>query len=293
MMRTRHQGCTAKLLVTDLDNTLYDWVTFFVRAFYEMVDVAVDILEVPRDALLDDLREVHRRRHNTEHPFALLETEAVEKKMPRLSRAERAERLDRAFHAFNLARDRTLNLYPGVLETLRTLHTRGVLIVGHTEATVPNAQFRLSKLGIAPYIGRLYALEHTGEGHPTPDRQEQLDKVPSVRHLRQDERKPDKAVLLDVCKDTGISPFQTVYVGDSVARDIGMAKSAGVWAAWARYGTDHDPAVWQALVRVTHWNQEDVRRAREAKELYGHAQPDVVLDRYSDLLEYFDFEGAT
>ncbi len=42
-----------KLVVCDLDNTLYDWVTFFSKAFYAMVETAVPILEVPKDQILD------------------------------------------------------------------------------------------------------------------------------------------------------------------------------------------------------------------------------------------------
>ena len=46
-----------KLLVTDLDNTLYDWVGFFAKAFRAMVEVAVPILGVDREALLDHRRD--------------------------------------------------------------------------------------------------------------------------------------------------------------------------------------------------------------------------------------------
>jgi phosphoglycolate phosphatase len=281
-----------KLLVTDLDNTLYDWVTFFAHAFYKMVDVAVPLLGVPKEDLLDQLREVHRRHHNSEHPFALLETAAVQQKMPALTRSERAQQLDEAFHAFNSARQQSLRPYPGVLDTLRALRSQGVRIVAHTEATVTNAQFRLSKLGLSPLIERLYAVQHTGDDHPVPERQEQLTAVPHVRHLRQDERKPDPQVLLDICSDTGIPPKLTVYVGDSISRDIGMAKAAGVWAVWARYGTHFDASAWDALVRITHWTEEDVRRANEAKARFGDAEPDVVLDQFSELPMQFDFLAA-
>src|SRR5262249_17389535 len=68
---------TICLLVTDLDNALYDWVTFFSRAFYDMVGLAASILGVSEDLLLDELQEVHRNRRDTEYPFALLETRTV------------------------------------------------------------------------------------------------------------------------------------------------------------------------------------------------------------------------
>lgn len=274
-----------RLVVTDLDNTLYDWVTFFVTAFYEMVDVAVKILDVDREQLLDDLRSVHRKYHNSEQPFALLETETVRFRLRDLTKDQQVARLNEAFHAFNRARKRTLHLYPGVVDTLVELRARGVRVVAHTEATVTNAQFRLSKLGLSQHIERLYALEHVGEPHPMPERIEPISGVSMVRMLRHDERKPDPQVLFDISRDMSVPPNEILCVGDSIVKDIGMAKEAGTWAAWARYGTEfNDPKVWAALVRVTHWTDEDVLRANVDKQRLGATKPDRVLSQFADIL---------
>jgi phosphoglycolate phosphatase len=279
-----------KLLVTDLDNTLYDWVTFFSRAFYAMVNVAVETLGVPREQLLDELRDVHRKHHNSEQPFGLLETATVKRMYGHLPRRMQVASLDNAFHAFNSARKNTLAAYSGVEQTLGRITAGGTVVVGHTEATVTNAQFRLSTLGLSRYLSALYAVEHFGAGHPDPERRQPLDEVLEVRHLRQDERKPDPQILFDICRDFGVSPLETLYVGDSVSRDIGMAKEAGVWAAWAKYGLEYEASHWAGLVRVTHWTDEDVRRASEAKARYGNTAADVVLQNgFDDLLENFDF----
>jgi FMN phosphatase YigB (HAD superfamily) len=157
-----------RLVVTDLDNTLYDWVTFFATAFTAMVDVAVRVLEIDREKLLDELRTVHRRYHNSEQPFALLETDSARERFP--TTEDRVRALNEAFYAFNSVRKRSLHAYPTVIETLSALKSQGVRVAGHTEATVPNAQFRLGTLEIAPFIERLYALEHVGEPHPAPER---------------------------------------------------------------------------------------------------------------------------
>lgn len=280
------------LLVTDLDNTLYDWVTFFARTFYSMVDVATKVLDVPEETLLDELREVHQRHYNTEHPYALLETRTVLAKYPGLSRARRAALLEEVFHKFNRCRDQLLILYPGVEETLRSVYSQGVAIVGHTEATVPNALFRLQKLGIDQFFDRVYA--------PAPLVDDDLDaffagaRVPStveVTRLRQNERKPDPRVLFDICRGMGVEPKRTLYVGDSIARDIGMAKEAGARTAWAEYGNRYDPALWDRLVRITHWSAEDVERTQAAKERYGHTLPDVTLhESFAEISLHFSFE---
>jgi phosphoglycolate phosphatase len=221
-----------RLLVTDLDNTLYDWVTFFSQAFYEMVGVAARILDVPQEVLLDDLQEVHQRYGDSEHPFALLEARATRRKYPDLSRPELAKVLDDAFHSFNRSRVRFLALYPGVAATLHQLHGQGVLIAGHTEAASVNAVFRLKKLGIEHYFTRLYAREPAEHDPSDSPRPAFLEDGMSVAYLPREERKPNPRVVVDICRGMGVPPSQTLYVGDSLIRDIGMAKEAGAWAAW-------------------------------------------------------------
>ena len=278
------------LVITDLDNTLYDWVTFFAHAFYTMVDVASGILAVDKERLLDELRDVHIRHHNSEQPFALLETKTVQDKFVGKSRQEQYVVLDSAFHAFNKVRSAELQLYPGVEATLRTIVATGCRIVAHTEASIANAIFRLKKLDILQYIERVYAIEDVGPAHPNPQKNSIAHDVRNrIGLLRSDERKPDVRVVLDICRDAGVEVSRTLYVGDSIARDIGMAQSAGAWAAWARYGTVYDRALWQQLVRITHWTQDDVLRAQRAQETYGNVRPNVTLEQFDQLLLHFRF----
>ncbi|MCU0289570.1 MAG: HAD family hydrolase, partial [Acidobacteria bacterium] len=132
-----------ELLIVDLDNTLYDWISFFVPAFYRMIDVAVEILQVDQEALLTDIQKVHQKYGNSEHPFALLETGVVINRFAGKNRAELAKILDPAFHAFNKKRKELLRLFPGVFETLKFINESGCTVVAHTEADVLNSLFRV------------------------------------------------------------------------------------------------------------------------------------------------------
>jgi len=278
------------LLVVDLDNTLYDWVSFFTPAFYAMVETAAAILGVDEERLLDDLQAVHRHHGDTEHPFALLETTIVGERLRHMTVRERRAALDDAFHAFNHARNRTLALYPSVEPTLRHISSRGTTIVAHTEASVGNALFRLRKLKVDDTFAKLYAPAHLQESHPDLAQLPEETLRARVRMLRRDERKPDPRVIADIRADFGAAAEQTLYVGDSIARDIGMARAAGVWSAWAKYGTQYDAQWWPKLVRVTHWTDDDVLRARRTDERFGSAVPDFTLDReFGQLLDVADF----
>lgn len=271
-----------ELLITDLDNTLYDWVSFFAKAFSAMVAVAVDLLQVDRERLLDDLKRVHQRYHDSERAWSLAETDAAIQRWPDLSLATRCTVLDPAFHAFNRVRKERLTLYPGVAETLTSMSRLRVPVVGHTEASAVNARARVERLGLTSLLTRLYA---TDSGETIRDSRLAIVPVPRDIH------KPDPRILLEVCKEMGVPPERALYVGDSLSRDVGMARQIGMKAAWAAYGTRHDPEDWAMLVRVTHWTSEDVARAQRTQELFGESKPDVTLERFDELLEHFEFQS--
>ena len=69
-----------KLLVSDLDDTIYDWSGFFVPAFYAMADEIAAITGIDEDALLDEYRMTHQRLGSVEYPYATLQLPSIRKK---------------------------------------------------------------------------------------------------------------------------------------------------------------------------------------------------------------------
>jgi|SRR5271165_1547470 len=131
------------LLITDLDNTLYDWVMFFTASFRAMVSSLTTIIDLPEETILEQFKEVHQKYGNSEQPFAVLELRSVQEKFGGLSREQVLKILDPALHKFNSVRKASLTLYPGVRDTLSLLRSRGVKIVGHTESVYTNSYWRL------------------------------------------------------------------------------------------------------------------------------------------------------
>ncbi|WP_158808541.1 HAD-IA family hydrolase [Beijerinckia sp. L45] len=273
-----------ELVVVDLDNTLYDWMAAFIPALYELALVASEILGADLEVLLDELREVHRLHADIEHPFALLETTTVRAAYGPHGRQRALAALDPAFLAFNRYRRRTLRFYDGVEATLRAIADAGVPIVGYTDARIVNASFRIRKLGLRRYLSRFYA--------PASLLGAAVIEDDFVRALAPTDRKPDPDILLRICSDHAKSPGRVLFVGDSLTRDVHMAVSAGCRAAWARYGTVHDPVLWATLLRVSHWTLEDVARERRLAASAAADRPDAVLDRFDELLDVFDIGGA-
>lgn len=268
-----------KLLVCDLDNTLYDWVGFFVPAFYAMVNRVVEITGCDRETLLDDLHAVHQKHHDSEHPFALLETSFVRTRFPGQTIEEIKNTLDPAFHAYNSARKRSLALHPGVRETLNALIESNVKLVAHTESKLYAIVTRFKLLGLTDYFSRIYCRERSfSEYVGSRIGNEFLNEFPmhKVVELSGHQTKPNVDVLLEICSREGVSPTSTAYVGDSMARDILMAKQAGVYAIWAAYGARHDMSDYERLVRISHWTEEDVARERELRLASEQIHPDFT-----------------
>jgi FMN phosphatase YigB (HAD superfamily) len=277
-----------RLLVCDLDNTLYDWVSYFVPSFYAMVDEVVALTGCDREQLLDDFRVIHQKYHDSEHPFALLETKTIQRLYKDRSRAEVAQIFDSAFHRFNSSRKSTLALYPHVQESLVKLTQSGIALVAHTESNLFAAFDRLSRLGIRDFFKRIYCRKRSEIEHPNPASAQLWEsKLPvnKIRELSHHQRKPNPQVLLEICADERVTPEEAAYVGDSMARDMLMARDAGVLSIWAKYGVSLKSQDYEKLVRITHWTAEDVLREKKSSACAQSMRPDFILERdFSEIL---------
>src|SRR5689334_11251035 len=104
-----------KLVVVDLDNTLYDWVGYYVPSFEALVGELEGEHEIDREALLDAFRAVHQRRGTSEYAFVLTELDVLHDVE---ARAATGSDPHPAIAAFRHKSRETLHLYDGVAETL-------------------------------------------------------------------------------------------------------------------------------------------------------------------------------
>ncbi|MBN1866264.1 HAD-IIIA family hydrolase [Candidatus Sumerlaeota bacterium] len=191
------------LIVFDLDGTLVD--TFD--------DIAAAANYALREAGLPTL------------PVALVKSKVgfgARVLMRRLMGGDREipeEAVDRAYdswrryyadHATDFSR-----CYEGVRETLALLQQRGIAL-GVLSNKFHDLTVRIvANLGLAKYFMAVYG---ESDSHPT---------------------KPDPAMLRRIMEQAGVSPLQTLVVGDGEA-DMRVAENAGVAALGVRYGV-HPP----------------------------------------------------
>ena len=275
-----------KLLITDLDNTLYDWVSFYSQSFSAMAEELSKEINVPLDILLSEYKVILQRFGNSEKPFATLELPSVISYFGTNDKILLQKKLTRVFSAFSSKRNHTLKLYPTVRDTLNILRERGVKIVGHTESLEYNSLYRLYKLDVIDFFDHLYTIEDNHNLHPNPKNAKVISvKDDFIIRLSSAESKPNPKLLEHICLTENVDIKDAVYVGDSITKDISMAKSIGMKAVWARYGRQFAPELWEILVKITHWTDKDVEREEQLKESFSRVKPDYSINSFAEILD--------
>ena len=267
-----------KILITDLDDTLYSWLDFFVPAFYAMVNEIVNITAIPRSTLITEYKEKHQYYGSVEHPYVTLTLPSIIDKYKGLTEEEIKRCLDKAFHKFNSVRKERLFLYEGVKDTLEKLYNDGIVIIGYTESSQENGYFRLEKLGIAQYFKHVYASVSSYES-----------KYPISEKIKLvNTKKPNKEVLLEICECENCSTEEAIYIGDSLTKDIYMANTAGITSVLLkRPKTDNN--YYQLLVDITSWTEEDFENELKLKRVCEDQGiiPNYTVSEFSKIKELF------
>ncbi|MER8570650.1 HAD family hydrolase [Mesorhizobium sp. M1338] len=280
-------------LITDLDNTLFDWVELWLNCFSPMLDEIAEISGITKDRLIPEIREVHRRHGTSEYSFLIEELPSIQRF---LSGREATKVFGTAIDIYRRQRRDYLRLFPTVGETLLTIKGAGTLIIGYTESMSFYSNYRLRRLGLDGVLDHVFC----PEDHLLPEglSQEDLRKYPS-EHFKlnftkqhftpKGSKKPDTAVLNAIVSDLGLNKADCVYVGDNLMKDVAMALDGGIEDAWAKYGQAHKRPEYKLLQDVTHWTLEEVEREQKIKER-EHVEPTHTLDSsFSEILPLFDF----
>jgi phosphoglycolate phosphatase len=231
-----------RAVVTDLDNTLYPWVDYIVPSLEAMVASLVATTGLPRVRIVQALKAVYSKYESNEYPFAIQESGIFQPYEADFD-SFNALVVRPAREAFRAARDRYLRPYPGVRETLDRLRTRGLKVVGLSDAPRNAAELRLKHLRLDGHFDALYTLP----GYPLPEnvdpeirRKEEAGHYRSrtpVIELPHAAEKPSPAGLSRILSDFGLDGREVLYVGDNVKKDMPVAKACGAVGVWAEYGT--------------------------------------------------------
>ncbi|MCI9217278.1 HAD family hydrolase [Lachnospiraceae bacterium 42-17] len=267
-----------KLLITDLDDTLYSWINFFVPAFYEMVDALVNITGIEKNVLINEYKTIHQQYHNVEYPFSTLQLPSIKGKYASYSDVELKNILNEAFHRFNSVRKYNLKLFPGVYDTLNILYKKGIKIIGYSDSTEENGYYRLKKLGIECLFERIYLSDSQFKNDKNIIKPEKIEIVQT--------RKPDPDTLLQICKRENITTDDAIYVGDSLTKDVYMADCANIESIWMTGGKT-EPDLYSKLVAISHWTQYDFEQEKKLKDKCSelNIRPSYEIMNFNEILD--------
>lgn len=243
-----------RLLILDLDNTLWDWCTYFVHGIEAQVNYLYKHTSVHPKVIYAAFSQAHKELGCTEHPDAVfLVTERLNTKLTPLQSRRLAVAARERFIAAALPH---LKLYDGVVDVISTL-PRQWRVALFTDALEPNATLRIGTTGLyramSPHLSAI-----TDESEVT-------------------DHKPSPSRLLRIAAEFGVDPVNCVVVGDSRAKDVRGANQAGMISVLASYGEIPPGPYLDRLLSVTSYS------TRQLSDLAATDEPRYVISSFSDL----------
>ena len=123
------------------------------------------------------------------------------------------------------------------------------MVVAYTESAEENGFYRLKKLGIDNYFKEVYVSDSL---YKRPDTIPSSPKTHIVHG-----KKPNAEVLKEICCGEKVSVCEAVYIGDSLSKDMMMAKQAGITSIWCDFPRDDIRDLYSKLVAISHWKESN------------------------------------
>lgn len=279
-----------KIVITDFDNTLFDWFRVWYECFSAMLKKIVEISGIDEEVLKREIKAIHQRYGTSEYAFLIEEIPSLQKKH---SGKEFLEVYHEAIENYRIQRRKNLKLYPTVLKSFKKIKQQGTLLFIYTESKQFYSKYRIKKLGLDGIVDTIFY----PEDHSIPDN---IERKYSPEHyklqhttehvLSADDIKPNPQVIKDILNYINEGKREgVIYVGDSLIKDIYMAQEAGIIDVYARYGVAHQIEEYNLLREVTHWTKEMVERERQLKESVDIKPTFILENNFSEIFHYFRF----
>ena len=283
-------------LILDLDNTLFDWFAVWHASFNPIYQKIISTTGAPLEEIEADIRRVHQMRRTSEYTYLIEELDVLKHIR---DKEDIRTHFSEAIETSQKGRDQNLKLYPSIFRSLWDLKKRGTKIVAYTESMGFYSAYRLKRFGLDGVIDVLFSpADHDTPKGVSLERMRRLPdefyelQVTQVRHTPPGELKPNPKVLLDIVRSIGASVEQCAYVGDSLFKDVAMARDVGIFDIHAQYGESQRLPEYSLLQRVSHWTEEDVQREHAITKKGLDFTPSAVLkETFAEIYMYCDFQA--
>lgn len=242
-----------KLVVTDMDNTLASHGHYFAEGVKKgIADLSVKT-NIPEQELYSSIGQQMENYRSHDYPWSLeiaLKDRLKVGEAGSMSAAEFEKNIVKPFwDTIDQSLKDNHKPFPTVVETLEELKNRKIPVVVLSDAPAFVGLERLVNLGLdRGLVERFYGLHNwtepkglskdlLGLGH---QRVETLLNTPNglkeFRALPGQWEKPNTNGFEALMREYGVRPKETLMIGDSRVKDVGVAHNAGARGIWAEYG---------------------------------------------------------
>jgi FMN phosphatase YigB (HAD superfamily) len=189
------------VIVTDVENTLFDWLEMWICGFDAMLFELVKIFDREDSVVKQSIRRANQILGTSERDEVVLHLDFIDS----VARERNARTLLEIAERFRGAKAAATRLYPEILSTLDCLRGRGFRIVCLTESVRPYAVARISQLGLDGHIDLLVCQEFS-------DTTESLFRTPEtflqhtqIMTFEPDFKKSNPRLLIRICDYLGFT----------------------------------------------------------------------------------------
>jgi len=271
-----------KCLITDFDNTLFDWFDNWYRAFESAL--AYIFLNAPtlnKEEFLNDIKIIHKKHETTEYLNVFLD----------LSKFSKYENIPNFFEICSTATEirenlklTNLHLFDTVLNTFKILKRHSYKLIIFTESEAFSTSARVKNLKLDGIVDYIYAPPAKNSGLID------LAKTKFIPFDKQEHYKPSKKNLEKIIYDLKFEKENCYYLGDSLIKDIKMAQNANIPDIYARYGEYYKKQPeYELLKKVTFWEKSLVKLEEQASE--QEIKPTYILkNSFSEILKVLNLK---
>lgn len=243
-----------KLLITDMDNTLASHGKYFSTGVEKAITELSAKTKIPESELNTLIGNEMEKARSHDYPWSVeiaLQDRFQVGKPGGMSVADFHDNIVKPFwKTLDESMSENFKAFPGVESTLQELKAKNIHVAVLSDAPAYIGLKRLETTGISPgLVDRFYGLhnwhdpvnvstELAAHGY---GRVESMLKTPhqlsEFRPLPHHWEKPDTNGFEALMRAYNVRPAETLMIGDSRVKDVGVAHRAGSRAIWAKYGT--------------------------------------------------------
>lgn len=266
-----------KCLITDFDNTLFDWFDNWYQAFNGALEyIYSQVPTLNKEVLLNDIKNIHLKHHTTEYLNVFYEIG----KFPKYKNIPNFyEICSDATVLREELKVQNLHLFSNVLDTFKILKEHSYKLIIFTESEAFSTAKRVKELNLDEIIDYIYAPPAKNFGDIN------LQTTQLISFDKQAHYKPEKKNLEKIINDLHLKRENCYYLGDSLIKDIKMAQNAKIIDFYAKYGENYkNRPEYELLKKVTFWTEALVKE--EEKIDVENIKPTYILENsISEILD--------